>query len=1250
VKALRLDAFEGTARFRVLRRIGAGGMGVVYEAFDRDTGGQVALKTLRAPNAESLLRFKREFRAVQDIQHPNLVQLGELVEEGGVWFFTMELVRGEQLLTYVRGDVVSDVSPSAFTVDAMPSADLGDDPYDVHRQLGPAQRPAPVAARFDEARVRHSMAQLAGALAALHDGGVVHRDVKPGNALVTAAGRVVLLDFGLALDLDGGHSLSSHIVGTANYMAPEQAAARTVGPEADWYSLGVVLYEALVGAPPFAGNQLEVMLAKQRSEAPRPSLAVIGVPPDLDQLCHDLLRFDPAERPTGRAVLARLGARARPALAATMSSVSTPPFVGRDDELAVLHRAFLETRDGRAAAVYLQGESGIGKTALVRRFTEQMNAEGGAAVLSGRCYEREAVPFRAFDGVVDALALHLQRLPSDRAAVLLPRRASLLLQVFPVLRRVDVFADAPRVEVTDPQELRTRVFEALRDLLTRLAERQPLIVVIDDLQWADADSIALLRELLRPPEAPPLLLLATWREALGGAGTRAAIASLPGDARHIALRSLPPDAARQLAVHVLATAGVPVVAADAIAAEAGGHPLFIDELARFVALRQGAAASHLDDVLWARIAGLEPHVRRLVELLAVAGSPLDQSIAAEAAGMGIGDFTRCAAQLRVQNLARTTGARRSDRIEPYHDRVRAAVLANLAPDVRQAHHRELARALERGDRIDGEALAVHFRGAGELEKAAGYAAEAATRAAQALAFDRAVDLFRLALELSAPVSGDTTFRRDVRALHVQLGDALAHAGRGAEAAVAYLAVAAQSSSTEALDLRRRAAQQYLLSGHIDEGVGVLGSVLAAEGIGFPKTPRRALLGVVTRRAFLAVRGHRYKPRDPGEITSRELARIDACWHAGIALSTADTIRGAAFMSRCLVLALRAGEPYRIARALSVEAALVSVGGIPVEAHRDRLLATAEALARQVDSPHALALVSGSRAQGHYLCARFAQAFELCQTSEAILRERCTGVSWETNTMRLWAARSLYLMGRLGELARRMPAYLDECTARGDLYGDVNLRTSITPLLLIAADQPDAAEAEVIAAEARWSPTGFHVQHNYALHTRIGAALYRGDSAAATALAERLRAGVARSLLSRIQMVRVTTADAMGRAAVAAAAAGDRSAVSAARKAIARLRAEATPMSLPMAALLEAGLAAFADTPEKAARHLETAVAGFERADMAQHAAVARRRLGQLTGGEAGSALIAAADAWLAAEDVVSPARTAAMLAPGFPAG
>jgi serine/threonine protein kinase len=1249
VRALRLDSFEGTARFRVLRRIGAGGMGVVYEAFDRDTGSQVALKTLRAPNAESLLRFKREFRAVHDIQHPNLVQLGELVEEGGVWFFTMELVRGESLLSYVRDGAPRDVSPSAFTVDVMPTGDLGPEPYPV-RAL-PAPR-APVAAAFDEKRVRHTMAQLAGALAALHDGGVVHRDVKPGNALVAADGRLVLLDFGLALDLDGGHSLSSHIVGTANYMAPEQAAARTVGPEADWYGFGVVLYEALVGEPPFVGNQLEVLLAKQRTEAPRPSQAVTGVPPDLDELCHELLRFHPGERPSGRAVLARLGAAARPSLASTMSSVSTPPFVGRDDELATLHRAFLETREGRAAAVYVQGESGIGKTALVRRFTEQLTAEGGAAVLAGRCYEREAVPFRAFDGVVDALALHLQRLPADRAAALLPRRASLLLQVFPVLRRVDVFADAPRLEVTDPQELRTRVFEALRDLLTRLAERQPLIVVIDDLQWADADSFALLRELLRPPEAPPLLLLATWREAPGSAGTRDAIAGLPGEARHIALRSLPPESARQLAVHVLATSGVPVVAADAIAAEASGHPLFIDELARFVALRQGASASHLDDVLWARISALEPHARRLVEVLAVAGSPLDQSIAAEASGMTSGDFTRCAAQLRVQNLARSNGARRSDRIEPYHDRVRSAVLANLSPAVRRAHHRDLARALERGDQVDREALAIHFRGAGDLDKAAGYAAEAATRAAQALAFDRAVQLFELALELHSPAVTDTMsgHRIDTRALRVQLGDALAHAGRGAEAAAAYLFVAAHASSAEALDLRRRAAQQYLLSGHIDEGVGVLGSVLAAEGIAYPKTPRRALVGVVARRAFLGVRGHRYRPRDEGEITSRELARIDACWHAGIALSTADTVRGSAFMSRCLVLALRAGEPYRIARALSVEAAMISVGGIPAEARRDRMLAIADELAQRVESPHAQALVSGSRAQGHYLCARFRQAFELCQEAEAVLRERCSGVSWETNTMRLWAARSLYLMGRLGELARRVPAYLDECAARGDLYGDVNLRTSIVPLLHIAADRPDDAEAEVTAAEARWSPAGFHVQHNYALHTRIGAALYRGDSAAAVAAAERLRAGVERSLLSRIQMVRVTTADAMGRAALAAAATGDRAALRGVRRAIRRLGREATPMSLPMAALLEAGLAAVGDAPERAARHLEIAVAGFERADMGQHAAIARRRLGQLLGGETGSALVVAADAWLLAEDVVSPARTAAMLAPGFPAG
>ena len=153
---MRSPDFTGTARFELIRPLGEGGFGVVYEAFDRQRSARVALKVLREGEGASLYRFKREFRALADVSHPNLVALDELLTEGGHWFFTMELVHGVPVVTYVR-----------------PRSGLS------------------------EARLRESLAQLTDALTAIHRLGIVHRDIKPSNILVTAKGRVVVLDFGL---------------------------------------------------------------------------------------------------------------------------------------------------------------------------------------------------------------------------------------------------------------------------------------------------------------------------------------------------------------------------------------------------------------------------------------------------------------------------------------------------------------------------------------------------------------------------------------------------------------------------------------------------------------------------------------------------------------------------------------------------------------------------------------------------------------------------------------------------------------------------------------------------------------------------------------------------------------------------------------------------------------------------------------------------------------------------------------------
>jgi hypothetical protein len=552
-----MTSVAAAKRFQVLRCLGEGGMGVVYEAVDRESGTRVALKTLRHMTPESLARLKREFRAMQDVHHPNLVSLGELVADGEKCFFTMELVDGSELLDHLRYrprwvPELKDEPTCPSPADAQRN---GDSPRALSNGVT-------IAHRFDETRLRDAMRQLAEALCALHAVGLVHRDVKSSNVRVARDGRVVLLDFGLVSDTRS-HSSSTHQgAGTPAYMAPEQIVSGKVGPQADWYAFGVLMFEALTGQLPFEGHALNIMLRKQKEQPPAPAMIAPGIPDDLDALCADLLRFDAATRPCGADVLRVLGA-AQDSTSAGGSHTRASSFVGRGAELDFLMSAFDDCRRGQAVTVAVEGESGFGKSALVRRFAQRLAAQWPDTVLlAGRCYERESVAYKGFDGVVDALARFLARADNDAEAVL-PTRVAPLVKVFPVLRRVaavaarmsDPLADIPRVA------LRERAFASLRELFTRLAVRRPLVVVIDDAQWSDADSLELLAELMRPPEAPPLMLVLTARTSAGNPSAapkraQGLTAALEGDVRRVEIGPLPAAEAGELASKLLEHAGM----------------------------------------------------------------------------------------------------------------------------------------------------------------------------------------------------------------------------------------------------------------------------------------------------------------------------------------------------------------------------------------------------------------------------------------------------------------------------------------------------------------------------------------------------------------------------------------------------------------------------------------------------------------------------------------------------------------------
>jgi hypothetical protein len=1224
--------FTGTDRFRIEDRLGSGAFGVVYRAFDAQRGQTIALKLLNQAEADPLYRFKREFRQLANVRHPNLVTFHELISDGARWFLVMELVEGVDFLEYVSAD----------------AADASGLPFDL-------------------ARLEDAARQLAVGLAALHTAGILHRDVKPSNVLVTKEGRVKILDFGLATDLAShGMAASLSSLGTPTYVAPEQALGHATTTAADWYSVGVMLYEALTGRPPFTGKAIEVMVKKQTVDAPAPCLVMPGVPEHFDALCSALLRKDPAKRPSDADVLSALGALdTRPAPQFAITRGGSRSFVGRHAELAALTGAYQTSAraGGRAVLALLSGGSGVGKTALARRFLDAFSVfEPRALVLRGRCYDRESMPFKALDSVVDALSSRLKSGGGIDPKDVLPRDVHALARLFPVLRQVRAVAKAAvGPEIPDAAEVRRRAATALRELLTNISARRPLAIFVDDLHWADADSAPLLAEILRPPDAPRLLFVGAYRaeDAETSPFLRLflpLVAEFEVESCAVEVSDLSPSEARDLALSLLEpdTPDRDAVA-ESVARESGGNPYFLNELVRYVrdvgriervAGDVGSGdETLLDRIIVERVAAFPEKARRMLDLLAVAGRPIELGALRQAAWIHGEEFV-LVDQLRLSHLVRSRGSNDHDQIELYQDRIRHALLGRLSSRELKDLHLRLAFALESAQNPDPEALAVHLLEGGERWLASKQALTAADRAAGALAFDRAARLLRMALDL------DTLDPDDKRAVRLRLADALVGAGRGAEAAAVYREAAGDALPAESLELRRRAAEQLVRSGHIDEGLAALREIADALGMRLAESRAGAVGSFLVRRAELWFRGLKYRERDESLVPADELLRVDTCWSVATGLSLVDTTRGAEFQTSHLMLALQAGEPYRIARALAVEAGYRATKGGASRQDAERLSEEAHALAERIGSPHAVSICLMVRAVIAFLGGKWALAREHCDRAERILREQCTGAAWELQTCVFYLLRSLEMLGETRALTSRLPALLAESLERGDLWSGTNLRVRLGSVAALAADDPVGAEATVSEAIAAWTNRGFHMQHLWALTSRVSSADYAGDAEGAWRMLEEQWDEVAASPLMRVQMIRVETAACRARTALSAAAAvGERSRhlLDEARRAATRVEREHMDWSDALAALVRAGVAAHEGDEVKAVTLLEAAEAGLERSGMALHAASARRARGLLLGGAAGRSLADAAEAAIAVQAIKRPDRYAALLAPGFEA-
>ena len=999
--------------YEILAEIGRGGMGVVYKARSRlEPGETVALKCVLSATPSSLYRFKQEFRALADVVHPNLVTLHELRADVPALYFTMEFIDGTDLSTYVRQTLLS---PAEHTSrDRAPESPSAPADGDTAHHSG--RVPGLSVAQLD--RLRDALRQLASGLIALHAAGRLHRDLKPSNVMVTSQGRVVILDFGLAAELDRQgrhHDASGAFLGTPAYAAPEQAAASSLSPATDWYSVGAILYRLLTGRVPFEGGTLQILREKQRYDPPPPSSLADGVPEDLDRLCADLLHRDPSARPDGREVLRRLqgpvpdspgpraGAHAERPLGSSAASSARSDLVGRSSHLQALTDAYQSMCGGQTMIALVHGPSGMGKTTLIERFFDGLREHEPAVILTGRCYESESVPFKALDSLIDRLCDYLTHLPDELVENLLPRDTPSLARLFPVFQRVEAVARLPvRSDAPDERELRRRAVDALRDLLARLG-RVPLVLFIDDLQWGDVDSAAVLADLLEPPEPPRLLMLGAYRSELAesspflqtfrnvGHGTAPAlkrrelvVAPLTeSEAHELVLRQIMSDLPS--AVEEPATQ----VRARAIARESLGNPFFIHELLQHaqvpVSSPSEPSAIHslrLDEVLWARVQRLPAPACRLLEVVAVAGKPLPLAQAGEAAGLPADESHAARTAwtiLRSSRLIRSARSAGQDLIEPFHDRIRETVSCHLSPAALRDHHGKLAHVLESGGQADPETLAIHFQGAEDPLRAARYYAKGGDQAAETLAFDHAARLYGLALDLGSWTTPEASD------LHARHGDALASAGRGPESAASYLKSAVPADPARSIELRRRAAYQYCASGHTAQGRSVLEGVVGSVGMSMPRTSWQAILWWQWYRFRLWVQGLRFRERDAAQIPERDLHRIDVTWAVTAGLSMIEPVTGASFQARNLLFALRAGEPHRLARALAWEVVDLTIPGQSGWPRAARLRAMALSLAQRLDDPYVLGLLHLTSGMDELCIGRWPTACDLLKRPSRFFR-------------------------------------------------------------------------------------------------------------------------------------------------------------------------------------------------------------------------------------------------------------------------
>ena len=806
--------------YEIVSPLGRGGMGVVYRARDPVTGDGVALKTVLWAGEGALAAIRREILALSAIRHPGVVKvLAEGVHDGRPWY-AMELIEGQSLRQRFAS-MWQPASGAHTTMDARASS-LGDGAGlddDRRSTLGPgfevtasgsevvgaaqdvlaeaglrrrahdtqpepfaaAQAPGSLAVPAELRGLLELMVAMCEPLAHVHAAGIVHRDLTPDNIIVRGDGTPVLVDFGLASSFRRGGrealAVGGTIVGTTHYMAPEQIRGELVDARADLYSLGCILYEALTGRPPFLGASASGILSMHLYESPVPPTALEpSLPLWLNSLVLGLLAKDPRAR-IGYA--GDVAALVRRALGAGAPAIEAPPYVyrprmiGRGEEVGRFEAILARLRDGKGGVALVRGESGVGKTRLAVELATRASSEGVRvvvaecpAVVGAERAQSRAAPLTPLKPFLQAVADRCLDQGLEETARLLGERGRVLATYEPTLGRLPGVVDSQPPAPLTVEGTRARLFESLRETLCALAGSGPLLLLIDDVQWADELTLRFLLSLRSELfAATPLLVLCTQRSEAPNplVDELAALSST----EVLDLPRLAAAAIHTMVADMLALPDIPPALVSSLVGPGAGVPFHAGEYLRaavedgILVRRPGTpwalAGGAGDEVLPTSLAELLRHRldrlgatgRTLAALAAVIGRDFDAELLAELTGTPATEIDDTLRDMVRRHIFEEAAG---GKLRFGHDKIREAAYDGLADDDRRRAHRDAARALEH--RVSSQpshdlypVLAHHYSMADEPVRAVEFLEKAGQRALEVGGYQDTIDFLRRALTL-----------------------------------------------------------------------------------------------------------------------------------------------------------------------------------------------------------------------------------------------------------------------------------------------------------------------------------------------------------------------------------------------------------------------------------------------------------------------------------------------------------------------